>query len=182
MSREKLLGTIDKYDHIIENLSENELEKIVKMQNLSLKELEQIVRMNNFSENKLKEIAKIRSIKKYEDMSKEDFLIALLKSNQSHTELRKSKDNNMEIEETNNIFNELRYNFSKKKKKKIKRKFYFTEAVNKYLKKLEKKNSITNQEKKDKKSYNKKLEKVEDYLKILKEDLNKFKKKTSIHY
>ena len=99
MSREKLLGNIDKYDHIIENLSENELEKIVKMQNLSLKELEQIVRMNNFSENKLKEIAKIRSIKKYEDMSKEDFLIALLKSNQSHTELRKSKDNNMEIEE-----------------------------------------------------------------------------------
>ena len=64
MSREKLLGTIDKYDHIIENLSENELEKIVKMQNLSLKELEQSVRMNNFSENKLKEIAKIRSIKK----------------------------------------------------------------------------------------------------------------------
>ena len=64
MSREKLLGTIDKYDHIIENLSKNELEKIVKMQNLSLKKLQQIVRMNNFSENKLKEIANIRSIKK----------------------------------------------------------------------------------------------------------------------
>ena len=99
MSREKLLGTIDKYDHIIQNLSKNELEKILKMQNLSLKKLEQIVRMNNFSENKLKEITKIRTIKNYEDMSKEDFLIALLKSNQSHTELRKSKDNNMEIEE-----------------------------------------------------------------------------------
>ena len=98
MSREKLQGTIDRYDHIIENISENNLEKIVKMQILSLKELEQIVRMNNFSENKLKEIAKIRSIKKYEDMSKEDFLIALLKSNQSDTELRKSKDNNIEIE------------------------------------------------------------------------------------
>ena len=124
MSREKLLGTIDKYDHIIENLSENELEKIVKMQNLPLKELEQIVRMNNFSENKLKEIMKIRSIKKYEDMSKEDFLIAFLKSNQSHTELRKSKDNNMEIEKTKKIFNELRYNFSKEEIKKIKRKFY----------------------------------------------------------
>ena len=57
------------------------------MQNLSLNELKQIKRMNNFLENKLKEIAKIRSIKKYEDMSKKDLLIALLKSNQSHTEI-----------------------------------------------------------------------------------------------
>ena len=44
--------------------------------------------MISFSENKLKQIAKKkRHIKKYEDMSKEDLIIALLKSNQSHTEL-----------------------------------------------------------------------------------------------
>ena len=68
-------------------------------------------------------------------MSKEDLLIAVLKSNQSHTELRKSKDNNMDTEETKNNFNELRNNFLKEEIKKIRRKFYFTEAITKYLKK-----------------------------------------------
>ena len=87
MSKEKLLSILDKSERITENLSKNGLNKIVKMQNLSLNELKQIKRMNNFLENKLKEIAKIRSIKKYEDMSKKDLLIALLKSNQSHTEI-----------------------------------------------------------------------------------------------
>ena len=38
--------------------------------------------------------------------------------------------------------------FQKKKKKKIKRKFYFTEAVNKYLKKLEKKKQYNKSRKK----------------------------------
>ena len=42
---------------------------------------------------------KTRHIKYYKDMPKEDILIALLKSNKSHTELLKSENNNMEIEE-----------------------------------------------------------------------------------
>ena len=62
-------------------------------------------------------------------MSKEDLLIALLKSNQSHTELPKCKDNNMEIEETKKIFNELRNNFSKEEIKKIRRKFYLKKVL-----------------------------------------------------
>ena len=113
--------------------------------------------MNNFSENKLNQIANTRSIKNYKDMSKKDLLIALLKSNQSHTELRKSKNDNTEIEETKKNFNELRNNFLKEEIKKIRRKFYFTEAITEYLKKLEEKVSLTTQEKKDKKSYTKKL-------------------------
>ena len=36
MSREKLLSSIDKLEHITENLSKYGLNKIVKMQNLSL--------------------------------------------------------------------------------------------------------------------------------------------------
>ena len=87
MSREKLLSTLNKSGRITENLSKYGLNKIVKTQNLSLNELEKIVEMNNFSENKLKQIAKARHIKKYEDMLKEDLIIALLKSNQSHTEI-----------------------------------------------------------------------------------------------
>ena len=79
MSKEKLLSTLDKLKRITRNLSKNGLKKILKMQNLSLNKLEQVKRMNNFPENKLKQIAKIRSIKKYEDMSKEDLLIPLLR-------------------------------------------------------------------------------------------------------
>ena len=51
--------------------------------------------MNNLSLNELKQIAITRRIKNYKDMSEEDLLIALLKSNQNHTELWKSKDNNL---------------------------------------------------------------------------------------
>ena len=84
MSREKSLSNFDKLECITENLWKYGLNKIIKMQNLSLNELAQIKRVNNFSENKLRQIAKIRH---YKDMSKEDLLIALLKFNQSHTEL-----------------------------------------------------------------------------------------------
>ena len=110
MSREKLLSTLDKLERITENLSKYGLNKIVKMQNLSQKDLEQIERMNNFLENKLKQITKTRHIKNYKDMLEEDLLIALLKSNKSHTGLPR----NEEIQETKKIFNELKNNFSKK--------------------------------------------------------------------
>ena len=94
-------------------------------------------------------------------MSKEEVLIALLKSKQRIAELRRSKDNNAEIEETKKIFNELKNNFSKEKIKKIRRKFCFREGIDKYLKELGKKKSLTEQEKRDKKRYTKKLQKAE---------------------
>ena len=134
ISKEKLSSTLYKLKVITENLSKNRQKKIVKMQNLSLNKLEQITEMNNFSRNRLKQIANTRSIKNYKDMSKEDLLIALLKSNQSHTELRKSERNNTEIEETKKIFNEIRNDFLKEEIKKIRRYFYFIEAINEYLK------------------------------------------------
>ena len=81
-------------------------------------------------------------------MLKEDLLIALLKSNQSHTELRRSEDNNAEIGETKKIFNELRNNFSKEEIKKIRRKFYVKESIDEYLKELKEKDSLTKKEKK----------------------------------
>ena len=115
MPREELLNIFDKYDRITKNLSKNELNKIAKMQNISLNELEYIEKMNNLSLNELNQIAIARNIKNYMNMSREDLLIALLKSNQSHTEIRKSNYSNKEIEETKKIFNELRNNFSKEK-------------------------------------------------------------------
>ena len=61
------------------------------MQNLSQNELMQITKMQNLSQNELEQIAKMRRIKNYKNMSKEELLIALLKSEQSIAELRKSK-------------------------------------------------------------------------------------------
>ena len=69
--------------------------------------------MWNLLQNELEQIAKMRRIKNYKKMSKEELLIALLKSKQSPAELYKSKSNNVEIEETEKCFNELRNKFSK---------------------------------------------------------------------
>ena len=113
ISKEELLSAIVKSECVTENLSQNGLERIARMQNLSQNDLEQITEMNNLSLNKLKQIAKTRRIKTRKDASKEELLIALLKSNQSHTELRKSEDNDTEIGETKKLFNEL--TFQKKK-------------------------------------------------------------------
>ena len=70
------------------------------MQNLSQNELEQITKIQILSKNELEQIAKKRGIKKYENMSKAESLIYLLKSKQSIPELRGSKDNNAEIKKT----------------------------------------------------------------------------------
>ena len=49
------------------------------MQNLSQNEFNQIEVMCNLSRDELEQIAKIRRIKNYEDMKKEDLIISLLK-------------------------------------------------------------------------------------------------------
>ena len=124
MSREKLLSTLDESERNVKNISQNGLQRIVKTQNLSQNELEQITKMRNLLQNELEQITKVRRIKNYKKMSKEELLIALLKSKQSHAELYKSKSNNAEIEETKKIFNELRNTFSKSKIKEIRKKLY----------------------------------------------------------
>ena len=47
MSREKLISTLDESERIFENLSQNGLERIARMQNLSHNELKQITKMQN---------------------------------------------------------------------------------------------------------------------------------------
>ena len=139
MSREKLLSTLDESERILKDLSQNRLKQVAKMENLSQNELKQIANMSNLLQNELEKIAKMRHNKNYKNMSREEFLIALLKSKQSIAELRKSKDNNAEIEQTNKIFNELRNRFSKEKIKEIRGKFRYSEGIGEYLKELEKK-------------------------------------------
>ena len=69
------------------------------MQNFSQNELIQITKMQNFSQNELEQIAKMRRIKNYRNISREELLIFLLKSEQSTAEFCKSKSNNADIEE-----------------------------------------------------------------------------------
>ena len=109
---------------------------------------------------------------------REELLIALLKSKQSHEELLRSKYDNAEIEKTKKNFNELRNRFSKKKKKKVRKKFRFREVIDEHLKELEKKNSLT--EIRDKKHYTEKLKKTEEFLKKTKRRRFKQIRKASI--
>ena len=139
MSRENLSSTLDELESIFKNISQNRLERIAKMQNLSQNELMQITKTKNLSQNELEQIAKMRRIKNYKNMSKEELLISLLKSEQSIAEFHKSKSNNAEIEEIKKNFNALRNNFSKEKIKEIRKKFYEREKIDKYLQGLEKK-------------------------------------------
>ena len=56
------------------------------MENLSQNILDQITEMLNLSQNELEQIANMRRIKNYNNMSKEELLVSLLKSNQSLAE------------------------------------------------------------------------------------------------
>ena len=58
----------------------------------------------------------------------------------------------MEIGETKKLFNELRNNFSKQEINKIRRKFCLKESIEKYLKELEQKDTLTEKEKQEKKT------------------------------
>ena len=56
------------------------------MQNLSQNEFNQVAEMRGQSRDELERIAIIRRIKNYEEMSKEELIISLLKSKQSIAE------------------------------------------------------------------------------------------------
>ena len=147
-SNKELLRTIYKLKCITGNLFRNGIRKIMKMPNLSLNDIKKIERMNNLSLNELNQIAVARNIKNYEDMSKEDLLIALLKSNQSHRELLKIDDSNTEIGEIKKLFNNLRNNFSTEEIKEHRERLHKKEQVYNYLKG---KDSLTTRKKSGKK-------------------------------
>ena len=81
--------------------------------------------MRGQSRDELEQIAKIRRIKNYEEMSKEELIISLLKSKQSIAEL--FNNNNLydnEISDIRRILNRLRHILPRKYRKEIKDKLY----------------------------------------------------------
>ena len=119
------------------------------MQNLSLNELKQVKRMNNLLLNELKQFAITRHIKNYKDMSKEDLLIALLKSNKGNIELLNNKSNNIEIRKTKKLFNKLNNKFSEDEINEIREKTNKKECIYNYWKHAEQKDTLPKKQKKD---------------------------------
>ena len=114
------------------------------MQNLSQIEFNQIAEMRGQSRDEVEQIAKIRRIKNYEEMTKEELIISLLKSKQSIAEL--FNNNNLydsEISDIRRILSRLRDILRKKDRKEIKDKLYeiehqenLLEENDEYLRKL----------------------------------------------
>ena len=93
------------------------------MQNLSRNQFNQITVMRRLSRDELEQIAKI---KKYEDMTKEELIISLLKANQSIAELFNNNNNlyDNEISDIRRILSRLKDILPKKDREEIKNKIY----------------------------------------------------------
>ena len=79
--------------------------------------------MHDLSRDEFDQIAKIRKIKNYEDMKKEDLIISLLKSKESIDELFNDNNSN-EINDIRRILNRLRNILLEKDRKEIKVKLF----------------------------------------------------------
>ena len=89
----------------MKNIFQNKIKQIKK--NLLQNEFNQIAEMPGQSRDELERITKIRRLKNYEEMTKEELIISLLKSKQSIAELFNNNlfDNN--ISDIRRILNRL---------------------------------------------------------------------------
>ena len=131
-------------------LFEKGLKKIAKMQNLSQNEFNQIAEMRGQSRDELERIAKIRRIKNYEEMTKEELIISLLKSKQSIAELFNNNLYDNKISDIRRILNRLRDILPRKYRKEIKDQLY----------EIEHQRNISEAEKKENDEYLRKLVRV----------------------
>ena len=115
--------------------------------------------MKNLLQNELEQIGEMRHIKNYKNMSKEELSIALLKSEQSHAELYKSKSNNAEIKEIRKIVNKIRNKFSKLTIKAIRKDLY------------EKEKGLENEEEQERRQHTEELRIFKHFLRRLQEKI-----------
>ena len=109
-------------------LFEKGLKKIAKMQNLSQNEINQIAEMRGQSQDELEHITKIRRIKNYKEMSKEELIIFLLKSKQSIAELFSINLDDDKISDIRRILDRLRDILPERYRKEIQKKLYEIES------------------------------------------------------
>ena len=100
-------------------------------------------------------------LKNYKNTSREELLIAPLKSEQRYSELYKSKSNNAEIEETIKIINKIRNKFSKSMIKEIRKDLYKREK------------GLENEEEQERRQHAEELRIFKIFLKGLQEEIKK---------
>ena len=93
------------------------------MQNLSQNEVNQITIMYDQSRDELEQIAKMKRIKNYEEMSKEELIISLLKSKHGIAKLFNNNLDDDKISDIKKILNRLRDILHRKYRKKLKKNF-----------------------------------------------------------
>ena len=92
MSIEELLDVLSRYDSKRKGKSNRrkllkmKLKKIAKIQNISKNDLSRIEKLDNKSIDELREIARLKRIKKYDNLTKEDIVFSLLKSESNPAE------------------------------------------------------------------------------------------------
>ena len=103
MSVEELLNTLSRYDskrkvnsiHI--KLQRLGLEKIAKIQNISKNDFNKVEKLQEKSIDELKAIARLRRIKNFKKLTKEDLILTLLKLESSASENDNNNNNNNNI-------------------------------------------------------------------------------------
>ena len=105
----ELLGIINKHQHrqhnkrkslrIHKGFRDLGLNKLAKRQNLTRKDLREAIRLNNKSVEDLRKLAKLRRIKNYDGLTKEDLIYILLRSEKS---LQENKYEKYIIKDTDN--------------------------------------------------------------------------------
>ena len=115
MSTEELLDARYRYDIKCEvkinrrKLNKINLKKIAKKQNISRNELRKAKKLQNKSLDELKEIAGLRRIKNYDNLTKEDLIFSLLKSESNPAERNYMKYfNNSTNDEIKSNINDIR--------------------------------------------------------------------------
>ena len=138
MSTEKLLNTFSRYDsrckvkNTCTKMLKIKLDKVTKIQNISKNNLSKAEKLQNKSIDELKGIARLRRIKNYDNLTKEDLIISLLKSESNPVERNYMKYfNNSTNDEIKSKINDIRIILSrlgnivtKNDRKKIKKELY----------------------------------------------------------
>ena len=143
MSTEELLNTLSRYDSkrkVKSNrrkLLKIKLEKIAKIQNISKNELSKAEKLQNKSIDELRGIARLRRIKNSDNLTKEELIISILKSESNPVERNYMKyfnnstnDNTYDdkikgkINDIRIILSRLRNIVTKDDRKKIKKELY----------------------------------------------------------
>ena len=142
MSTEELIDTLSRYDTKRKVNSNHRkilkmgLEKIATIQNNSKKDLSMAEKLQNKSIDELRGIARLRGFKNHDDLTKEDLIFRLLKSESNPIErsYRKYFNNSTSNDEIKSKINDIRLILSwlgnivtKKYRKEIKKELYETE-------------------------------------------------------